>query len=115
VKFLRDFEDASDAAFALSLLRSNGVAAHVVTDPRRVGYRASLYVYLDQQFEDGAALLADPGHKVENPIDVEEYDRLASSTTLGPIVRWGLIFAAFSIAFAALAAILGSSLQRAGV
>ncbi len=36
----------------------------------------SLWIYLDDQFEDALALVNDPDHQVAEPIDVDEFYRL---------------------------------------
>ena len=47
-----------------------------------------VFVCLNSQLDDARKLLANPEHHPANPIDVDEFDRAAATTTLPTILRW---------------------------
>ncbi|QKK03379.1 MAG: hypothetical protein HND55_12360 [Pseudomonadota bacterium] len=77
------FESRSEAEERAAFLRSRGIAAHV-TDMTSLRlnlahqgrFRAALWAILPHQYEDAAALLADPEHQVEAPLSAEALARL---------------------------------------
>ena len=64
------------------LLESNGIPAYISSsDSNRVipfGIsKASLWVYLDEQYDEAMQLIKDPDYEVQNKVDVERFREMA--------------------------------------
>ncbi|MES9852197.1 MAG: DUF2007 domain-containing protein [Candidatus Thiodiazotropha sp. L084R] len=65
-----------------ALLESNGIAAVVQGENTarmilpRFGFQPTLWVYVDEQYQDALQLLDNPDYKVESPIDIEAFKEM---------------------------------------
>ena len=87
------------------LLESNGIPAYISSsDSNRVipfGIsKASLWVYLDEQYDEAMQLIKDPDYEVQNKVDVErfremaddiEQDKSGLNSALRDILLWSVL------------------------
>jgi hypothetical protein len=60
-------------------------------------YQLALFVYLDQHYDDACKLMLDKNHKVENPVDVEEFEKLMEKQDHSLILKWSIIILAIVV------------------
>ena len=87
------------------LLESNGIPAYISSsDSNRVipfGIsKASLWVYLDEKYDEAMQLIKDPDYEVQNKVDVErfremaddiEQDKSGLNSALRDILLWSVL------------------------
>ena len=103
MKLVTQFIDPGEASEANRRLRRAGVMTtltgydpHVVKHAEAKTYRIGLWVVFDDQLEDAARLLQDPGHQPKRIISREEMNELETeglTATTGsipakPLARW---------------------------
>lgn len=111
MKLLERYESMTEAQERAAFLRSRGIAAHVESTSalRPAGahkslYSAALWSVLEHQHDDAAALLENPDHVVNDPLDSGEMDELQEEgghRARATIIRWSLGLLAALIALAA--------------
>ena len=90
MKLVTKSTDTSYLHVLKELLESNGIPAfvkgentarmvtpYIMTEP-------SLWVYLDEQYEEAQSLVKNPEYEVNNPVDMDEFNEVVKSTTEKP-------------------------------
>lgn len=82
MKLLAQIGDRAELDGLRLLMESKGIPVYVGNEAgsRNMGFvtparQQSLWVVFDEQIDDAIALMEDPEHEVENPVDIEEYRR----------------------------------------
>jgi hypothetical protein len=106
MQVLARVHDGDVAGRIVSLLHAKGIPTFVKSGRVGVpGFGPATYVIfvcLDSHVEDAHKLLDDPGHVVQQPVDVETYKRDAAGVDSRQ-VKWGaLVLAAVVLAITAL-------------
>jgi hypothetical protein len=90
MKLLTQVGDKAQLDGLTLLFESKGIPVFVGNEAaaRNMGFLSpgrqhALWVVFDEQYDDALALLADPEHEVENPVDVEEYRRRLEDAEAG--------------------------------
>jgi hypothetical protein len=68
-------------------LQAGGIPVTELATTDLAGYKVgpktrTIYIWLDEQYEDAFKLLADPSHVVANPIDTEQFDHIESQANV---------------------------------
>ena len=94
MKLVDQYIDPGVASAARERLRDAGIATRVdVMDPHNVQpsksgkTRVGLWVLDDSQHEDALQVLADPGHKLKNPLSFDEISKLEATIEKRPPSR----------------------------
>jgi hypothetical protein len=98
VKLLTHIHDERTLSETSHLLRRAGIPVFVQDSAPPANfaraYRMAVFVCLDRHLDDARALLQDPGHRVADPVDVDEYDRIAAAAPPVPdVLLKGLLIA----------------------
>jgi len=96
MKSLGSFGNSAECAEIRDLLASRGIPTFLAT-----GYRArrgTLFVCINEQFDDALAVLKNPEHEVAQPVDVAEFEQAARTQGLGTILASGVAFLMFLLA-----------------
>lgn len=106
MKLLTGYYTQEEAGDLREYLEENGIAVYVEYEgPKGDGIKYSVFASLDSQYEDALQLMANPGHVVVNPADIEHYQAYVASPEgaahargafLKGIVILGLLVAAFA-------------------
>ncbi|MFW5927261.1 MAG: hypothetical protein ACOCSR_04340 [Wenzhouxiangella sp.] len=117
MKMIGKFESRAEAEERAAFLRSRGIATHVsdMTSMRmnlahQGRFRAGLWVVFEEHYEDAAALLTDPEHRVERPLSERELEHIeaeGAGELRKTLIKWLLVIAAGLLVLAGLVAGLG--------
>jgi hypothetical protein len=84
MKSLGSFGNTPECDQIRDMLASRGIPRYLAT-----GYRArrgTLFVCINEQFDDALAVLKNPEHEVAQPVDIAEFERAAQTDGLGTIL-----------------------------
>ena len=102
MKLVDQYIDPGMASAARERLRDAGIATHIdVMDPHNVQpsksgkTRVGLWVLDDSQHEDALQVLADPGHRLKNPLSFDEISKLEAAVEKRPPSRRNVSNVAF--------------------
>jgi hypothetical protein len=74
MRFLIRSHDESETIRIVALLETKGIACYVQSERQfQALYKAAVFVCFESQYKDALAVLADPNHSIDNPIDVEQF------------------------------------------
>ena len=96
MRLLFESESGSELAEAKELLEESGIPAFISSqETYRVRssatlFKRGLWVCLEEQYQDAAALLKDPNHRVAWPVDVEAFHRSLEEAQKQPFSALGL-------------------------
>ncbi|MGY6587330.1 MAG: hypothetical protein ACXIUB_03475 [Wenzhouxiangella sp.] len=106
------YASRSEAMERAAFLQANGIATHVsdMTAMRlnlahQGRFRAGLWVVFEDQYQDAAALLANPDHRVEKALSPEEMQHIQSggeAEVRTILLKWSVITLVGLAAIAAL-------------
>lgn len=101
MRLLANLEDESEVVRVRELLRLKGIPTTTSLGgsggaPVRL-HNLSVFVCLNEHFEDAQILLSNEEHEVANPVDVEHYELLASQQDHTQLLRSAVLVAAVVI------------------
>ena len=104
MKLIIKSTDASHLYVLKELLEANGIPAFVKGENTArivtlfIMTEPSLWIYLDEQYEDAQSLVGNPEYKVKNPVDMDVFNEVVKSTTEKPEkLNNALIHSAFTM------------------
>ena len=113
MKLIGHVHDQNAYQETVGLLHSRGIPTFTKHSGAPVmwptAFRVALYVALDKHYEDALALLSNPDHKVEEPVDVEKYKLQSQSQIISPkfLLTVFLVLLAVALFFVAAVSLSG--------
>jgi hypothetical protein len=89
MKLLLKYADSDELNAVKALLEANGIPAFINGEDtaRLIPFsltKASLWLHLDEQYEEALKLMEDPDYEVKNAVDMEAFKKVADSVVADP-------------------------------
>ena len=96
MKIVYSHSDSSHLHNLANLLVENGIPATVQGENTGrimpfAFFQASLWIYIDSQYDESVALIADPDYEVKAPVDMAEFEKITKDAGSAKSVNKALI------------------------